>query len=170
MKIKYLKILFILFLISGCQKTTEKKDISKSIDYFNFENISSEAKKELTKDYWLGTGKIVGIKSSNDVIIIDLSDENYIKNLIVNKERIIVSYSLLVGSNAQTIIYDKKLKKIVYHNLPYFTEDLLDKDNLLVSKDYYDTLSVDDPNYRGHIFENGKYNLITGKYTFISEQ
>lgn len=48
-----------------------------------------------------------------------------------------------------------------------YVVDLLKDDVLSVEKDYFDSLDVEDINYKGHIFENEKYDLKTGKYTYI---
>ena len=161
----YHTFLTLLFLV-GCQKNNNNVDISKSIKYFDFEKLSSEAKLELSKDYWLGTGKIKEITSSNGGIIINLSDDNYDKNLITTDDKIIISYA--VDSDCQTIIYDKKSNKLSLVDLHIFATGLSEKNMLLVSRNYYDTKDPNDPNYKGHIFEKGKYDIKTGKYTFIS--
>lgn len=166
---KFYHTFFIILFLVGCQKNNNQEDISKSIKYFDFEKLSSEAKTELSKDYWLGTGKINEISSTNGGIIIDLSDDNYGKNLIVTDDKIIVSYCLTMGSNSQTITYNKKSNKLSLIDLHFLATGLLDKNVLLVARDYYDTLDPSDPNYKGHIFENGKYDMTTGKYTFISK-
>ncbi len=165
---KFYYTFFILLFLVGCQKNNNKVDISKSIKYFDFEKLSNEAKTELSKDYWLGTGKIKEISSNNSGIIINLSDDNYGKNLIVTDDKIIVSYCLTMGSNSQTIIYDKKSNKLSLIDLHFFATGLSDKNVLLVERDYYDTLDASDPNYKGHIFEKGKYDMTTSKYTFVS--
>lgn len=49
-----------------------------------------------------------------------------------------------------------------------FCYDTVSPSVLLAARDYYDSKDVEDPNYRGHIFEYGAYNLETQQYTFIT--
>lgn len=173
MKIQ-LSFLIVLILVS-CQKNDNKKDINekpltKSIEYLDFENLSSEAKVEFSKNYWLGSGKITHVSLENGGVLVGLTDDNDLyKNLIVTENYIVVSSSF--GQNSQTIIYNKKQAKLIPQiNSSMFVTGLLGQDVLSVQKDYYDSLDAQDPNYRGHIFENGKFDLRTSKYSFISNE
>lgn len=85
---------------------------------------------------------------------------------IVTENNIVVSCSY--GQNSKTIVYDKKLAKLIEVNFSMFATGIVGDDVLSVEKDYYDSLDPQDPNYKGHIFENGKYDLKAGQYTFIS--
>jgi hypothetical protein len=162
-------VLVFLFLFS-CQidkKNKNEEGSIKSIKYFDFESLSSEAKAELSEDYWLGSGKINEINYTNGGLIIGMSDDNDLhKNLIVTDNNIVVSYSF--GQNSSTIIYDKKLAKLTQIGFSMFATGLHEDDILSVEKDYYDSLDPQDLNYKGHIFEKGKYDLKSGQYTFIS--
>jgi len=155
-------------MLFGCNQnvdeTIPKND--KNIDvesFFDFNSLSSEAKNELSEDYWLGTCKINKIDFTNGGIILDIGDENLSKIMVVTNKKVVLSYS--IGSNSSTIIYDKKTSKLLRIESSMFITGLSDKNVLTVSKDYYDSLDVDDPNYQGHIFETGTYDMSTDKYT-----
>jgi hypothetical protein len=163
-------VLIIILVFFSCQmdkKDKSEEEAIESIEYFDFESLSSEAKAEFSEDYWLGSGKISNVSIANGGAVIGISDDNGLyKKLIVTENNIVVSYSY--GQNSKTIIYDKKLAKLTEISFSMFATGISGDDILTVEKDYYDSLDPQDPNYKGHIFENGKYNLKTGQYTFIS--
>jgi hypothetical protein len=152
--------------LSSCQINNKPKVIPESINYFDFENLSSEAKSEFSEEYWLGSGEIKEINYKNEGVIIGMEDDQLYKNLVVTENNIVVSYSY--GNNSKTIVYNKKQAKLIQISFSMFVRDLLKNDVLSVEKDYFDSLDVQDPNYRGHIFEKGTYDLKSGKYSFVS--
>lgn len=157
----------IFFILVSCQKVDDAKT-TKPIEYFDLENLSSEAKVEFSQDYYLGKGEISNVRFENGGVIIGLNDNDGLyKNLIVNENYIVVSYSY--GQSSRTTIYNKKKAKLIHINSSMYVIGLLRQDVLSVQKDYYDSLDVQDPNYRGHIFENGKFDLRTSKYSFLSK-
>jgi len=168
MKINLLTLAtIILFSCQMDKKDKNEEEAIKSIEYFDFESLSNEAKAEFSKEYWLGSGKISNVSIANGGAVIGISDDNGLyKKLIVTENNIVVSYSY--GQNSKTIVYDKKLAKLTKINFSMFVTGISGDDILTVEKDYYDSLDSQDPNYKGHIFENGKYDLKTGQYTFIS--
>ena len=163
---KWNLLVFIALTFSSCQNNNKQKVIPASINYFDFENLSSEAKSQFSEEYWLGSGEIKEINYKNEGVIIGIEDDQLYKNLVVTEENIIVSYSY--GNNSQTIIYNKKQAKLIQISFSMFVTDLLKNDVLSVEKDYFDSLDYEDPNYRGHIFEKGTYDLKSGKYSFLS--
>jgi hypothetical protein len=163
---KFNLILLFVVTLSGCQINKKNEVVSESIHFFDFQNLSSEAKSEFSEDYWLGSGKIHDIEYKNGSVIIGLEYNGLVKKLVVTENYIVVSYSS--GNNSKTIVYLKKQAKLINIDYSMFVVDLLADGVLSVERDYYDILDVEDVNYQGHIFEKGKYDLKTGKYTFIS--
>lgn len=87
--------------------------------------------------------------------------------MIATPEKVVISYHLLFGTDGRTIILDKKTGQLKETETTLFATGLADKDVLKVEREYYDDLDPNDPNYQGRIFENGTYNLVTGKYIKI---
>jgi hypothetical protein len=127
----------------------------------DFEEISSATKKELSEEYWLGVITLRRIIEKKDGLILELHNEFYAKLLMITDKFLIVSYAV-DASEERTLIYNKASKK--HYIINDFATDLINSFTIKVERDYYDSLDVDDPNYQGHIFEEGTYNLDTGKY------
>lgn len=123
--------------------------------------------KEFQEEYWLGTFHLNDIKSTENGIVIDLGTDDLSKIMIITENYFTVSYHGIVGSDGQTLIYsfEKKATTIDHDNFCY---NFMSPTVLQAARDYYDSKDVEDPNYRGHIFEYGAYNLETQQYTFIT--
>lgn len=177
--VRYFLNLFVIFILFGCTQkggdmvVPEKVDGSvKSNDenievgnFFDFENLSEEVKNELSQAWWLGQCRVKSIDFIHDGVILGLHDDDYLKYMIVTSEKVIISYHLLVGTDGKTIIYDKKTGKLAETEITMFATGLVEQNVLKVERDYYDDLDASDPNYQGHIFETGTYDMSTDKYT-----
>lgn len=133
------------------------------------ERLSAETLAELNEDWWMKNVSFNGIEFYKDGIVIDLSSEDFSKNLILTKDFFTISYHLLMGSDGQTMIYHFKKKTLTLDPEIYAMYPISAKE-LMVGKDYYDFRDVEDPDYAGHIFEKGTYHLETGKYTFLERE
>jgi hypothetical protein len=127
----------------------------------DFNEISAVTKKELENEYWLGDFSIQKIIKKKDGIILELNNEDYAKLLIATEEYLLVSYAVF-GSEERTLVYNKLQKS--HYIIDDFAKGLINSSTILVERDYYDSLEPDDPNYQGHIFEEGEFNLKTQKY------
>ncbi len=90
----------------------------------------------------MGTCKINKIDLTNRGILLDLSDEDYIKKMILTNKKVIISNSLRWGSNSRSLIYDKRTFKLIQINLNMFMTGLKEKNIVTVQRNYYDTLEV----------------------------
>ena len=168
---KWINLLLIIFLVS-CEMTTKQKSVTELdsdevvSDSFetillDFSEISEVTQKELENEYWLGDFSIQKIIKKKDGIILELNNDDYAKLLIATKEYLVVSYAVN-GSEERTLVYNKLEKS--HYIMDDFAKDLINSSTILVERDYYDGLEPDDPNYHGHIFEEGEFNLKTQKY------
>lgn len=125
--------------------------------------------KEFQEELWLGTFQLNEVKSTFNGFIFDLGTDDISKTMILTENYFTVSYHGMVGSDGQTLIYsfEKKATTLDQDNFCY---DIVSPTVLLAARDYYDSKDVEDPNYQGHIFEHGAYNLETQKYTFIANE
>lgn len=176
---RIIHFLFLAVLVACQQQVEPKKD--NGIDgqlntkneslrvekFFEFDNLSEEVKNELSEDWWLGKCSVKSIDFIHDGIILGLHDEDYLKYMIATPEKVVISYHQLFGTDGRTIILDKKTGQLKETEITLFATGLVDKDVLKVEREYYDDLDPNDPNYQGRIFENGTYNLVTGKYIKI---
>gem|GEM_PF-3037960 len=137
-----------------------------TIDLSNYTGkLDTAVKTELQADNWLGNRQLNSIEIDTNGIIVDLSEDGLIKTLILLEDYFILSYHLMLGSSGESLIYS-----FDSHSFYIDQELIVTKINtpteVTVGKDYYDPRDVEDPNYQGHIFELGTYNLITRAYTF----
>jgi hypothetical protein len=165
-------LLFSLLIIASCQEKSnqssnnepteikQNKNTSERI-LFDLQDISHVIKKKLSEEYWLGSISIQKIVEKNGGLILDLWNDDYAKKLIVTDKYFIVSYAV-DASEENTLVYNKSTKEHFIIN--DFTKDLINSSTILVERDYYDSLDFDDPNYQGHIFEEGEFNLDSKKY------
>ena len=136
---------------------------------FDIESLPKDLQKELESEWWLGslgTLSIDKITQKKDGLIISMgrgknADSEIIKNIIVTEDYLIVGYAIGI-SEERTLIYNKKTKS--HSILNDFALDLMGKNSIKVSRDYYDSRDVEDPNYEGHFFEEGEYNLVNNSY------
>jgi hypothetical protein len=142
----------------------QKSEIENTL--FDIEKLPSAIQEELQSEMWLGNignSSIKKIIQKNDGIIISEYENggDISKNIIVTSNYLILSYSVGVGEE-KTLIYNKKTKK--HSIIDDFAEDLIGNNSIKVTRDYYDSRDVNDPNYEGHIFEEGEYNLSNNIY------
>ena len=149
--------LVILFCLPSCLNNKEEKIV---VDAYNFDD---QSKKELSQDWLLGQMKTNKITKKPFADIIDISTDNYRKYMFVTKDKLIVSYAVNGGGEDRTIICDRITKtKTIYDG--FFATDIVSETRLLVEKDFYDTLDVNDPNYQGHIYQKGTFDMDTKLY------
>lgn len=122
---------------------------------------------EFQEELWLGTFQLNEVKSTFNGFIFDLGTDDISKTMILTENYFTVSYHGMVGSDGQTLIYSFE-KNVTTNDRDNFCFDIISPTVLLAGRDYYDIKDVEDPNYQGHIFENGSYNLETQQYTFIT--
>lgn len=148
----------------------EEMSMNPIFDMSNYVGTLSQAvKDELKEDYWLGMYEVVEIESSGNGIVIELSNSDLIKKLILTHDYFIVSFHNIMGDVGQSLIYSFKDQTTTLDG-DIFATDIFSPTILFVEKDYYDPRDVEDPDYEGHIFETGTYNLQTREYTFIGKE
>lgn len=148
----------------------EEKQFPCSFDCKMYANeLSKSIQAEFKEEYWLGTYLFNGIFANEDGIEIDLSTDDLTKTLILTENYFTVSYHPMMGSDGQTLIYNFKEQKSKLDS-EIFVIRPLSPTLLLVGKDYYDSRDVEDPEYEGHIFEKGTFNLETGEYLFLERE
>jgi hypothetical protein len=114
----------------------------------------------------LGTLSVNKIIQKKDGLIISFgrgkeADSEINKNIIITEDYLIVSYA--IGFHEErTLIYNKNTKS--HSIIDDFAADLIGKNSIKVFRDYYDSRDVQDPNYEGHVFEEGEYNLTNNIY------
>jgi hypothetical protein len=172
MKRKWINLLLIMVLVSCEMSTIQKSETelegieveSDSLEtiLIDFSEISAVTKNELEKEYWLGNFSFQKIVRKKDGIILELNNEDYAKLLIATEEYLIVSYAVY-GTEERTLVYNKLDKQ--HYIVNDFAKGLINSFTILVERDYYDSLEPDDPNYQGHIFEEGEFNLKTQTYS-----
>jgi len=135
-------------------------DINNTIFIAN--NLPSQIKETLLQTaYWLKYKQLQGVNNNDFYIHIDLSDDDYSKNVFISKNYLIVSYHVTSGSEGGTILID--LNTMKERNLDDYFISSMESDFIIkVEKDYYDKNS--------HVWEYGTYNIQTGVYKFISKE
>jgi len=150
------------------QKTVEKYTLGDGNDddtIFIINNFSESTIYDLTQSVFLGQMKINKILKKPHGFLINISPEDYYYKMAVRtRDFLVISYAFDAGED-RTIICDYRTNTS-YITDDFILEDIIGEDLLYVMKDYYDSLDMTDPNYRGHIFEHGTYNLRTKEYTF----
>lgn len=142
----------------------QKSEIENTL--FDIEKLPMALQEELQAEWWLGNfgnSSIKKITQKKDGIIISEYEKggDLGKKIIITNNYLILSYAIGVGEE-KTLIYNKKTKK--HSIIDDFAEDLLGNNSIKVTRDYYDSRDANDPNYEGHIFEEGEYNLTTNNY------
>jgi hypothetical protein len=149
--------LLVLLCLPSCVNKEEHKIVIGKNDFY------SQTKKELSQDWLLGDTRTNKITKKPFAEITDISTDEYRKYMFVTKDKIIVSYAVNGGGEDRTIICDRISKtKIIYDGI--FATDMISETRLLVEKDFYDTLDVNDPNYQGHIYQKGTFDIDTKLY------
>lgn len=124
---------------------------------------------EIHEPYWLGQYTLNKVDILPAGVIINLSDDDYEKYILLSENYLIISYHLNMVAMGETIIYD--LKTNSYESFSdFFAYGFINKNLLQVSKDYYDPRGEEHPDYVGRIFETGSFNLVSKKYTLISKE
>lgn len=140
---------------------------------FNAENyglpLGKEERTALKEEYWLGTYRVNSVEATTDGIVMDISTDDFTKTLLLTENYFTVSYHLMLGSDGRTLIYNFQNNTLTENDQVYAIR-FLSSTELLVGKDYYDTRDVEDPEYEGHIFELGSFNLVTGEYIFLEKE
>jgi hypothetical protein len=135
----------------------------------DIDNLPKYLQNELESEWWLGnlgTLSINKITQKKDGLIISLgrgkdTDSETNKKIIITEDYLIISYA--IGFHEErTLIYNKNTKS--HSIIDDFAADLIGKNSIKVYRDYYDSRDVQDPNYQGHIFEEGEYNLTNNIY------
>lgn len=148
----------------------DDKQLNPSFDLSNYTgNLCQPIIDELKEEFWMGMYEVNEIISTEFGIIIDLGSFDLSKTLILTKDYFIVSFHTIIGDNGQALIYSFK-ERTSSINGEIYAWDIISPTELMVGKDYYDSRNIEDPDYEGHIFETGSYNLETGEYTFIGKE
>jgi hypothetical protein len=148
----------------------EAARLNCSFNCLNYdEALSDDTRKEYNEEYWLGTYQFNEAEVTEDGIVIDLSTDDLSKTMILTENFFTVSYHMIMGSDGQTLIYNFKTGETKLDPEIYAIR-ILSPEELLVGKDYYDSRDVEDPDYEGHIFESGTYNLMSGEYLFLEKE
>ena len=142
-----------------------------TLDLTSYRNdISTELKNELNEGgfgYWnLENDSIIEVVNEKAGIIFDLTKDHVNKHLFLTADFIIISYYTW-PNEFSSLIYNISSKKMEYYD--FEVTGLISYNFLEVFKGYYDKREINDPKYEGHIFETGSFNLLDGKYTFISK-
>ncbi len=146
---------------------TDERINQYSINLSNYSNeLSKEFKKQIKENYWLGQYVLNDFEISEFGLSITLTDDDYLKKLLLTENFLIISYHLLAGSDGQSIIYNLTTKEIYLSN--FIVASFISKNEIKVEKDYYDDRDVEDPEYRGHIWEYGIFNLEKKSYEYTS--
>ena len=146
-----------LFCLPSCLNNKEDKPVAVVNDF------DTQTQQELSQEWLLGNAKPNKITKKPFADVIDISTDNYRKYMFVTKDKLIVSYAVNGGGEDRTIICDRISKtKIIYDGI--FATDIVSETRLLVEKDFYDTLDVNDPNYQGHIYQKGTFDMDTKLY------
>ncbi|MDV3911759.1 hypothetical protein CMT79_05915 [Elizabethkingia anophelis] len=151
-----------------------KKILSSGIKVFS--NYNKLPIKNFRRGYpFKISGFVPKITTGNGVITIEYSD-NYpeyeepstiLVDYYILENKFILSYTLGVQrSQYKTLIYDLVSNKITDYDI--YIERV--NNNIgFMTRSYYDDRDANDPNYQGHIFENGKINLNTGETTWTKQ-
>jgi hypothetical protein len=147
------------------------KIANNTIELNSYRNdISSELKNELNEGgfgYWnLENDSIVEVVNEKAGIIFDLTNNDLNKHLVLTADFIIISYYTW-PNEFSSLIYNISIQKMESYD--FEVTGLISYNLLKVFKGYYDKREINDSKYEGHIFETGSFNLLDGKYTFISK-
>lgn len=123
--------------------------------------------KEMREEWWLGSFNLNNIVSTQYGFIIDIGTDELSKTMIITENYFTVSYHGIIGSDGQSLIYSFEKNSVSVDSESYCF-NIIAPAVLIVGRDYYDSTDIEDPNYRGHIFEYGAFNLDTEEYTFIA--
>lgn len=147
----------------------QKSDIEKTL--LDIEKIPIDVLEKLKSERWILNSENsfinkITLKKDGIVISINENDSDLGRKIICTSDYLIFSY--FVAGEEQSLIYNKQTKK--YFIIDDLAEDLIDNNSIKVYRDYYDSRGVDDPNYQGHIFEEGEINLKTKSYKKLSDK
>lgn len=139
-------------------------------EQFNLKNYALPLPDSIRAMYkteeWIGDLDIYEIESTEDGIVLVLNSDDS-KIILLTENYIVIGFHGIVGSYKQTLIYGFEEEK-TWLNYQVFGFGIFAKDVLRVGKDYYDSRDVEDPEYVGHIFETGTFDLKTMEYSFLS--
>jgi len=185
---KTYKLLFFFLLVSS-SVTAQGKTTSDTLKYwlstnfnieipaelefvcqFDIQNyqgvLSEEVKNEFDAEQWLQNVLVSESVYDSSGILLDLEMDYFSKTIALTKDYFTVSFHGMIGSDGQTLIYSFKEKELYLDNEIYVME-IISPTILIVGKDYYDSRDNEDPDYVGHIFEYGSYDLTTKEYIFL---
>lgn len=138
-------------------------------EQFNLKNyelpLPGSLREILKTEEWIGDLEIREFESTEDGIVLVLNSDDS-KIILLTENYFVMGFHGIIGNYKQTLIYDFAAKNTSF-NYEVFGYGIFSKDVLRVGKDYYDTRDVEDPEYAGHIFEVGTFDLKTNKYTFL---
>jgi hypothetical protein len=121
-------------------------------------DIDPKLKSDLFDAFYLGDKEQHEVKVHPGVIHIDVSTADQ-KDLFITEHYIIISAHLSMGNNGSSLLYDLKTRKLERLNMNvagFIEPHLLD-----VWFDYYED---------AHVWEYGKYDIRTKKYTRIRKE
>lgn len=157
-------------------RVSMRKILSSGIK--DFSNYNKLPIKNFRRGYpFKISGFVPKITTGNGVITIEYSDvypnnpyeesSSVLVDYYILENKFILSYTLGVQrSQYKTFIYDLVNNKITDYDI--YIERV--NNNIgFITRDYYDDRDPFDPNYQGHIFENGKINLNTGETTWTKQ-
>jgi len=171
MKNIILQISFFVLVFVSCKNNSSVKNgnISENSkcdnfdDFFYIEGFDFETIKELKKPYYLGGIKKQKIIKNEFGIYANIESDEMPKTIVKTNDYLISSYTHWGVGTSRTIICNLDTKTSTNDNC-FFVTKLIGHNLLLVQRDYYDNREIEDPEYQGHIFEDGEFNLETNTY------